>query len=72
MKKCATCKATIDPDWVVFQEEIKLKADLTDLLNEAFVSRCIYCYKQLLELSISKQNEWCEVMLETINKRKQV
>ena len=66
---CNTCKATIDEQWSSLQNKIKKTADLTNPLNKGFTERCIYCYKDLLELTEKREKEWFQEVMKAVEKR---
>lgn len=67
--KCLICKATIDNQWTILQNEIKKTANLDNLLVQGFVERCIYCYKDLLELTEKREQAWYNDVMKVIEKR---
>jgi hypothetical protein len=66
---CQVCKATMDEHWKSIQAEVRKTADLSVPLNKAFVERCIYCYKQMLELTENKDQKWYLEIMAIIERR---
>ena len=67
--KCLICKATIDHQWSSLQNHIRETGDLNNPLTLGFVERCIYCYKQLVELTEKREMEWYQEVMRAIEKR---
>ena len=67
--KCLICKATIDAQWSELQNKIREITDLKNPLNLGFIERCIYCYKELLELTEKREHEWYQEVMKVIEKR---
>lgn len=66
---CSICKATIDYQWSSLQDNIRETANLNHLLTRGFVERCIYCYKDLVELTEKREQEWYQEIMKAIEKR---
>ena len=66
---CQICKSTMDAHWISLQAEVRKTSDLSVFLNKAFVDRCIYCYKQALELTEQKEQMWHKEVMKVIEKR---
>jgi len=68
---CEICKATIDSQWSTLQNEIKNKFGDKPMnrLTIAFVERCIYCYKQYLEIIEKDDHDWYLTVMKVIEKR---
>jgi DNA-directed RNA polymerase subunit N (RpoN/RPB10) len=66
---CLICKKTISEEWSSLQNTIKETADLNNPLVNGFVERCIYCYKDLLELTEKRDHEWYIEVMKAVEKR---
>jgi hypothetical protein len=65
---CCVCKKTMDKQWIELQNTIKDRGNVTSYLTTAFVERCIYCYKQLLELTEQKEQDWYDQTIKAWDK----
>lgn len=66
---CTICKATIEHQWSVLQNEIRKRGNLENLLTLGFVERCIYCYKNLVELTEKREHEWYQEVVKAAQRR---
>jgi hypothetical protein len=67
--KCTVCKSTIDNQWSSLQNTVSKTADLNNLLNCGFIERCIHCYKNLVEMTEKREQEWYLGVMKVIEKR---
>lgn len=66
---CTICKATIEEQWSSLQNEIKKKGDLDNSLTLGFIERCIFCYKNLVELTENREFEWYREVVKSFERR---
>lgn len=66
---CSICRSTIDNQWSSLQNYIKSFGISSNLLSTEFITRCIYCYKSLLELSLKSEHQLYVDVVKAIEKR---
>lgn len=65
---CGVCKTTIDLQWTDLQNNIRGKG-ISNRHAKAFIDRCIYCYKQYLELAEKGEHDWYLQFMNATEKR---
>lgn len=69
---CMICKATIDLQWSELQNEVRYKLNIGKFgynhKNNAFIERCIYCYKNFVELNEKREREWYKSVMDSLKR----
>lgn len=68
---CTVCKATIDEQWSSAQNEVigMFRGLITNIRAMAFATRCIYCYKQYIEMKDKNEHNWYLEVMRVIEKQ---
>lgn len=65
---CTICKMLIDQSWSELQKTLS-KYINHSILGTEITKRCIYCYKNLVELTEEREYEWYKEVMKAVEKR---